>query len=168
MIVRKGAAIMATIRMQIEGTEDRVIELDQDEMIIGRAANNAITISDPAASSRHCTILRQGNRYTLRDLNSTNGSYLNGAQVTEVPLAPGDILTVGSVRMLIEGDDIETGSTLDADIGPQNTIRTGPIRNTPPEFGVRKKRTGMWVTIGVIIALALGALIFWFVSGLIR
>ncbi|NQU40958.1 MAG: FHA domain-containing protein [Lentisphaerae bacterium] len=165
MIVRQVTGIMATLRIQIEGAEDHVITIDQDEMILGRAADNAITIDDPAASSRHCAILRQGNRYTLRDLNSTNGSYLNGAQITEVPLAPGDVLTVGSVRMLLEGDDIQTGSTPAPETGPQDTIRTGPIRSTPPEFGVRKNRTGMWVAVGIIIALGLAGLITWFVRG---
>ncbi len=159
---------MAILRIQSEGLEDRVVTIDQDETIIGRAADNAIAIDDPAASSRHCAILRKENRYTLRDLNSTNGSYLNGTQVTEVPLAPGDVLTVGSVRMLFEGDDIETGTTSHTETGPQDTIRTGPIqKQAPPEFGVRKSRSGMWVTIGILIALGLGALIYWFVSSLI-
>ncbi|MBT3296456.1 MAG: FHA domain-containing protein [Verrucomicrobia bacterium] len=159
---------MATLRMQSEGSEERVITLDADETVMGRAADNAITIDDPAASSRHCVILRKENCYTLRDLNSTNGSYLNGAQVTEVPLAPGDVLTIGSVRMLLEGDDIETGTTLPPATGPQDTIRTGPIRQkTPPEFGVRKNRSGMWITIGIVIALALGALLYMFISRLI-
>jgi predicted component of type VI protein secretion system len=153
--------------MQSEGSEDRVVELDQEETVIGRAADNAVTIDDPAASSRHCAILRKDNRYTLRDLNSTNGTYLNGGLVTEVPLAPGDVLTVGSIRMTLEGDDIDTASSVGStDTGPQDTIRTGPIRQAPPEFGVRKNRSGMWITIGVVILLGLGALIYWFVSGL--
>lgn len=154
--------------MQVEGAEDRVFTLDRDETVIGRASDNAITIEDPAASSRHCVILRKGNRYTLRDLNSTNGSYLNGAPVTEVPLAPGDVLTVGSVRMMLEGDDIDTGMAAAPQTGPQDTIRTGPIRKqTPPAFEVRKQRSGMWLTIAIVIALCLGALIYWFVSGII-
>ncbi len=153
--------------MQSEGSKDRVIVLDQEETVIGRAADNAVTIDDPAASSRHCAILRKDNRYTLRDLNSTNGTYLNGGLVTEVPLAPGDVLTVGSIRMTIEGDDIGTASSIaSTDTGPQDTIRTGPIRQTPPEFGVRKSRVGMWVSITIVIVLGLGALIYWFVSGL--
>lgn len=153
--------------MQSEGSEDRVISLDQEETIIGRAADNAVTIEDPAASSRHCAILRKESRYTLRDLNSTNGTYLNGGMVTEVPLAPGDVLTVGSIRMTVEGDDIDTASsTPSSDTGPQDTIRTGPIRPAPPEFGVRKSRVGMWVTISIVIALGLIGLAYWFISGL--
>ncbi len=152
--------------MQSEGSEDRIITLDQGETVIGRAADNAVTIDDPAASSRHCAILCRGNRYTLRDLNSTNGTYLNGAQITEVPLAPGDVLTVGSVRMTVEGDDIDTASSVaPAESGPLDTIRTTPVQ-APPEFGVRKSRTGLWLVIAGIILVGLGALIYWFVSGL--
>jgi predicted component of type VI protein secretion system len=152
--------------MQSEGSEDRVITLDQEETVIGRASDNDVTIEDPAASSRHCAILRKGSRYTLRDLNSTNGTYLNGAQVTEVPLAPGDVLTVGSIRMSLEGEDIDTASSVASPTtGPLDTIRTTPIQ-APPEFGVRKSRTGVWITVGVIILVGLGALIYWFVAGL--
>ncbi len=153
--------------MQSEGSEDRIVTLDADETVMGRAADNAIILDDPAASSRHCAILRKENCYTLRDLNSTNGTYLNGALVNEVPLAPGDVLTVGSIRMLLEGDDIATGTTPAPETGLQDTIRTGPIRQqTPDEFGVRRNRNGMWITIGIVIALALGALLYWFISGL--
>lgn len=153
--------------MQSEGSEDRVITLDQEENIIGRSTENAVTIDDPAASSRHCAILRKENSYTLRDLNSTNGTYLNGAQVTEVPLAPGDVLTVGSVRMTVEGDDIDTASsTVSPATGPQDTIRTGPVRQTPPEFGVRKNRAGLWIVLAILIVLALLGLGYWFISGI--
>jgi hypothetical protein len=158
---------MAILRMQSEGAEDQIIPLDQDETVIGRASDNAVTIDDPAASSRHCTILRKDNSFTLRDLNSTNGTYLNGGQVTEVALAPGDVLTVGSVRMTLEGDDIDSASTVALiDTGPQDTIRTGPVRHTPPEFGVRKSRTGLWVFISIIIVLALAGLIYRFISSI--
>ena len=159
---------MATIRIQVADTEDRLIPIDQDETIIGRSGENAITIDDPAASSRHCAVLRQGNRYTLRDLTSTNGTYLNGGRVTEVPLAPGDTIAIGSARMLLEGDDIETGTTPPLDTGPQDTIRTGPVLNqAPPEFGVRKSKSGMWITIGIVIVLGLGGLIYWFARGVL-
>lgn len=153
--------------MQSEGSEDRVITLDQEETVIGRASDNAVTIEDPAASSRHCAILRKENRYTLRDLNSTNGTYLNGGMVTEVPLAPGDVLTIGSIRITVEGDDIDTASSVaSSDTGPQDTIRTGPVRQAPPEFGVRKSRAGMWIAIAIVIALGLLGLAYWFITGL--
>lgn len=161
---------MAFLTIQPKEGDVREVVIEQDETTIGRASENTITIDDPSASGRHCAIFRQGGRFTLRDLNSTNGTYLNGAKIGECLLAPGDILNVGALRMTFDGDDIETGTTPAADLetGPQDTIRVGAGQagGRPPEFNLRRKRTGMWFTISLLIGFGLLALVYLFLSGL--
>jgi hypothetical protein len=63
---------------------------------IGRGDAADIRLEDPFASSRHCRIVRQGELLVLEDLNSTNGTFLNGEEVRgPQPLHPGDRISIG-------------------------------------------------------------------------
>jgi hypothetical protein len=63
---------------------------------LGRGEGADIRLEDPYASSRHCRIARQGDLLVLEDLNSTNGTYLNGEEVRgPQPLHPGDRISIG-------------------------------------------------------------------------
>ncbi len=64
---------------------------------IGREASNVISLSDDNTVSRkHAMITFENGAYILKDLGSTNGTYVNGAKVTEHKLIPGDIVRIGS------------------------------------------------------------------------
>ena len=70
---------------------------------LGRDVNNAIVIDDPFASAEHAILTFRGKSWYLEDLDSTNGSYLNGRRVEGVaPLGFGDELQIGQVRMRLE------------------------------------------------------------------
>ena len=61
-----------------------------------------VTLADPAVSSEHARIRRIGRAWVVSDLGSTNGTRVNDAQVNgEVPLAHGDVLTLGNVRLQV-------------------------------------------------------------------
>lgn len=63
---------------------------------LGRGDSVDIRIEDPFASSRHARIERQGDVLVIEDLGSTNGTYLNGEQLTgPQPLHPGDLVRIG-------------------------------------------------------------------------
>ncbi len=62
---------------------------------IGRSAECEIRIDHPSVSRHHAEISREGETYTLRDFESTNGTSLNGARVEHARLSPGDVLRVG-------------------------------------------------------------------------
>ncbi len=67
-----------------------------DGVVLGRGAQAEIRIEDPYASSQHARILRQGDLLVLEDLQSTNGTYLNGEIVRgPQPLHPGDKIRIG-------------------------------------------------------------------------
>src|SRR5437867_6562406 len=69
-----------TLRITI-GSEPRLFPLDADSLRIGRSSQNAIQISDPTVSKAHAEIARAGERFTIRDLGSRNGTRLNGVDV---------------------------------------------------------------------------------------
>jgi hypothetical protein len=70
---------------------------------LGRDVNNAIVIEDPFASADHAVLTYRGRSWYIEDLDSTNGSYVNGNRVEGVaPMGFGDELQIGQVRMRLE------------------------------------------------------------------
>jgi hypothetical protein len=68
----------------------------RDEATIGRLPSCDIVLNDPGASRRHAGIHRRDDGYVLTDLDSTNGTRVNGEAVTERLLEDGDRITIGS------------------------------------------------------------------------
>src|SRR5262245_18948474 len=76
------------------------------ETSIGRGSSNHITVSDPSLSRKHCLITRAEGGFTLTDLGSSNGAYVNGVPVQERLLEHGDHLTLGdSVFLFLLHED---------------------------------------------------------------
>jgi hypothetical protein len=77
-------------------------ELKAVRTAVGRAEDNDFQIAEASVSSHHCEVLQKGSDLFVRDLKSTNGTYVNGEQVTEAALKPGQILRLGQVEMRLE------------------------------------------------------------------
>jgi pSer/pThr/pTyr-binding forkhead associated (FHA) protein len=71
-------------------------------VILGRLDSNDIPVKDTKASREHAKIYKQGDRFAIVDLNSSNGTFVNGAKVTKHLLEPGDEIEIGTVRLLFE------------------------------------------------------------------
>jgi FHA domain len=70
---------------------------------LGRDVNNAIVIDDQFASSQHAVLTYRGRTWYVEDLNSTNGTFVNGQPVEGVaPIGFGDDLQIGQVRLRLE------------------------------------------------------------------
>jgi pSer/pThr/pTyr-binding forkhead associated (FHA) protein len=70
---------------------------------LGRDVNNAIVIDDPFASADHAVLTYRGRSWYLEDLDSTNGSYINGQRIDGVAaLGYGDEVQIGQVRFRLE------------------------------------------------------------------
>jgi Nif-specific regulatory protein len=77
------------------------------ETSIGRGSSNHIAVSDPSLSRRHCLITGAEASFTLTDLGSSNGAYVNGVPVQERPLEHGDQISLGDsvfLFLLLEGE----------------------------------------------------------------
>ncbi|MGB8700976.1 MAG: ATP-binding cassette domain-containing protein, partial [Thermosynechococcaceae cyanobacterium] len=78
----------------------------RDTLNIGRDPTNDMVINHPAASRYHAQIKLQQGRYTLYDLNSTNGTFINGDLVVgSHPLTPGDAIRIGPSQLVFNTDE---------------------------------------------------------------
>ena len=80
---------------------ERVV-LGADPITIGRLPESSVVVTDPNASRRHAEIRRSGSDVVLVDLNSTNGTRVNGANVRERKLADGDEVVIGTTVLRFE------------------------------------------------------------------
>ena len=90
------------------------IQLSSSEVSIGRAAGNTVSLDGPAISGNHCLIRHQGERYIVIDLDSTNGTSVNDEPISEHEIRRGDILTLGTTPLRVEGDDLAQGDNPEA------------------------------------------------------
>jgi hypothetical protein len=70
---------------------------------IGRSEDNQLRLLDPGVSRRHVLVMATPGGYTIRDLGSQNGTYVNGTRVDESPLADGDRITIGEINLVFRG-----------------------------------------------------------------
>ncbi len=77
-------------------------ELTDALVTIGRAAENTIVLADPSVSGRHAQLQRAGDDYQLVDLESTNGTRVNGESIRSVLLQPGDRIRFGKLEACFE------------------------------------------------------------------
>jgi len=69
---------------------------------LGRRDTCDIVLSDNSVSRRHAQIEKIGGRFWLTDLNSTNGTYVNGLPVDKIELTTGDVITVGNTVLIFK------------------------------------------------------------------
>jgi len=94
---------MARLVVLSEGLTGRSHELKVEKTTIGRVEDNAFQIPEPSVSSHHCEIVQRGSDYYIIDLNSTNGTFVNGKQITgEALLRPGGVFRLGTVDIRLE------------------------------------------------------------------
>jgi pSer/pThr/pTyr-binding forkhead associated (FHA) protein len=74
--------------------------LEGDVTRAGRHPDSDIFLDDITVSRRHAEIVRNGDRYSVRDAGSLNGTYLNRERIDDAPLANGDELQIGKFRLV--------------------------------------------------------------------
>lgn len=99
---------MAKLVILNQGMTGRAHDLKLERTTVGRVEDNAFQIADPSVSSHHCEILLRNGEIVIHDLGSTNGSYINNAQITESVLKPGQTLRLGQVELKLEPEGATT------------------------------------------------------------
>jgi len=118
-------------------------ELSEETITIGRAPDNAIHIDDVSVSGRHAELRVSNERCTLKDLDSTNGTRVNGQTVTTAQLRAGDKIRFGKVEACYEcevtGNAQPLPRSVEVEAHPaEQSVRPADFTNASP-FPNRKK-----------------------------
>jgi len=158
---------MAVLIGMSSAVKGRKFNLEHDENFVGRQSQNHIAIDDPSISGRHCSVIREERKYTLVDLGSTNGTRLNGAKINKAPLKPKDILQLGGVELMFDGQDVEIVPVASDTSKIEVTAEPGEVPenfHTASPFGARRDSRKPWVIATIfLVVLVLAALIFFVV-----
>jgi len=146
----------------------RKYNVNSDIVRIGRQAGNQIVLDEPSISGFHCAIARTGRCYVLTDLESTNGTRVNGSPIREARLNPKDILQVGHVELMFDGDDIDAdpaakSANRGVEFNPEMAYSPSDSEAISP-FKSRNegRHRKIWVLlIGLILLLVIGGVVFY-------
>ncbi len=98
---------MARVIVRRNSSVERVLDLSDRDVRVGRGAENDLVLSDPekGISRLHAELRREGGRYALIDLNSQNGTWTSGRRVQRVELESGVVATIGPYTIEIEATE---------------------------------------------------------------
>src|ERR1043165_9308120 len=82
--------------------QGRVLRLKPGVNRLGRSIDNHFQVPDPSVSSVHCEVIYSDSGVMVRDLNSTNGTFIGGEPVQEGLVPPGQSLPLGNIEMRLE------------------------------------------------------------------
>jgi hypothetical protein len=149
----------------------RTHELIAEKTTVGRIEENTFQVADPSVSSRHCEVLLRGTEVVVKDLNSTNGTFIEGQQISgEAVLKPGQILRLGQVQMRLESGtpaavpqrpNVDSTMIIPRGKGgvSLNDLEKGPVGGglDTKVFAPKRDKTNRYFIIGaIIIAVVIG------------
>lgn len=117
---------------------------EADRIRIGRNSANDFVITNASVSSEHCLIERTAEGWRIKDLDSTNGTRLNGSRIDIATLHRDDAISFGDITAVIRGEDVpraEAGTTATETVDniPRNTIVMRPTVALKAVDGFTKK-----------------------------
>ncbi len=89
----------AYLEIHCNGASPVIVQLDETETLIGRGAEARIQIQLPSVSRSHARLVYKNDEYIIEDLNSTNGTFVNGVRVKKCALRSSDQIQIGQVKV---------------------------------------------------------------------
>src|SRR5262245_61635216 len=122
---------MARLILSLDGQVMAEYNMNKERYTIGRLPDNDIRIDNPAVSGHHSLIINILNDSFLEDLNSTNGTYVNGKLVKKHALQHGDVITIGHHQLRFVDEHVEPASP--DDFEKTMIIRPGAQAGAPSQ-----------------------------------
>ncbi|MFC1496981.1 FHA domain-containing protein [Verrucomicrobiota bacterium] len=160
---------MAHLIVMSGDLKGRKFYIEQKETTIGRSSDNTIALSAPAISGKHCCIIKDGHKYTVKDLGSTNGTRLNNKIIKEeIRLAPKDIIMVGAAELMVNGSEIEidksaSSSTGLFEVSAEESSVSQKSSATPAAFEKKRNTKIMWIIVFILTGLLAITALSWFI-----
>jgi predicted component of type VI protein secretion system len=143
-------------------------ELVDEAITIGRGADNTIVVNDPSISSHHAQLLLEGDTYRLKDLDSTNGTRVNGKPVTETVLRFDDRIRFGAAEAHYESSEVSGSKPLPKpeEIKAQfathtasqpHFTRASPFRRQEQQNDLM--RTGIMIGLAIVLLMFVGSMV---------
>ena len=163
---------MAKLVVLTEGFKDRSYELSAERTTVGRVEDNAFQIPEASISSHHCEVILRNGEVRIKDLNSTNGTYLDGQQITEAVLKPGQALRLGKIELKLEGEaPASSKKAADQTMVMQRGVSLNELEQGPKTTGFDTASKGfskknnktnklIFVVVGVVMVVIL-AVLWW-------
>jgi len=150
---------MPKLHIQSGQLEGKVFEMLEERVTVGRALDNTIRMEDGTVSHHHAVFVIDTEGCKLRDLNSTNGTRVNGMRITETMLNNGDQVRMGSVEMRFESDVKKSSQPLPPSQTGVDLSQVGQGGGPPPTFASaspfgRKRRGQQNVLTMAVLGLA--------------
>ncbi len=121
---------MAKLILSMDGLVLKEILLNKERMTIGRKASNDIQIDNLAISGEHAAVVTILNDSFLEDLNSTNGTLVNGQPVKKHFLKNGDVVELGKYKLKYVAEQVQHAEAADFEktmVIRQNTLKSAPV-----------------------------------------
>ncbi len=124
---------MQVILVMFKDGQRREFPLSAEKTVLGRRPDCGLRIPTRDVSRQHCALHIQGNSLIVKDLGSSNGTYVNGRRVAETKLRAGDRLQVGPVVFVVQVDG-KPAKITPADAQPTAPARkaAGPAKAAAP------------------------------------
>jgi pSer/pThr/pTyr-binding forkhead associated (FHA) protein len=124
---------MAKLVILNQGMTGRSFDLNVERTTVGRVEDNAFQIADPSVSSHHAEIVLRGTDIVIKDLNSTNGTFINGEKISETVLQPGQTLRFGQVELKIDDGKPVSPPPAPAPVGAPAPVPAPAVPKKPVE-----------------------------------
>src|SRR3569623_2116266 len=128
---RATSARLRRVRMEVTSGPDAGLVRDIEAAVIriGARRGNDVQLTDSKVSGLHAEIRLDDRGYRLRDLDSTNGTYVAGLRVNDVYIMPGAQIAMGSTRMKFEplGESIEIAQPVAAIVEANLRVQAGDL-----------------------------------------
>lgn len=144
----------------------RTFEVIAEKMSVGRVEDNQVVLPDSSISSHHCELTAIGDDIFVKDLNSTNGTFINAEQIKEGTVKPGQTLRLGVVELRIETGKKQMDQARPVGVKIGEGSPAGPVLDKNKAFTKKSNNANkIFIAVAVLLGLAIVAFLVIAFSG---